>query len=72
MSVTKPGFKRVPCRLKKDQDGLSIVSQVNEALRKHGHADLIAEYQKRVFFSSYENLIKVSLEYVDEEGDSYG
>lgn len=62
----KPGFKPVPCQLEKGgQDLFAVMTRVNDALRKHGHADLIAEFQKRVL--SGESLKKTCLDYVYEE-----
>ena len=41
-----------------------VMGAVVEALRRNGRGDLVAEYRKRATSGNYENLLKVSEEYV--------
>ena len=41
-----------------------VMGAVVEALRRNGRGDLAAEYRKRATGGNYENLLKVSEEYV--------
>jgi len=42
----------------------AVMGAVAKALRENGRGDLVAEYQKRATSGDYENLLKVSEEYV--------
>ena len=41
-----------------------VMGAVVEALRRNGRGDLVAEYRKRATSGNYENLLKVTGEYV--------
>jgi hypothetical protein len=41
-----------------------VMGAVVEALRRNGRGDLVADYRKRATSGDYENLLKVSEEYV--------
>ena len=42
-----------------------IMGATARVLKKHGHADKVAEYQRRATSGNYENLLAVTREYVD-------
>ena len=44
-----------------------VMGAVVRALRSTGHGDLVEEYQRRATSGDYENLLKVSGEYVNIE-----
>ena len=41
-----------------------ILGMTATALKRHGHADKVAEYQRRATSGDYDNLLKVTGEYV--------
>ncbi len=42
-----------------------IMGATAKALRRNGHADKVAEYQRRATSGNYENLLAVTREYVN-------
>ena len=65
----KKEFKRVPCELVgEDGNAFAVMSRVAAALKKHGYADLVPEYQKKATSGDYNNLLAVSMEYVVDVG----
>ena len=50
-----------------DEDGnaFSIMGRVTKALRRAGHDDLIDQYQKEATSGDYDNLLRVTMEYVE-------
>lgn len=58
------------CRLVgEDGNAYSIIARVSKALRRAGQGDKVAEYQARATSGDYDNLLAVTMEYVDEPSD---
>ena len=55
------------CKLAgEDGNAFAIMGRVKAALTKAGQKDKIKEYMERAMSGNYDNLLAVSLEYVDE------
>jgi len=50
-----------------DGNAFSIMGKVVNALRRGGRANLVKEYQKEAMSEDYDNLLRVSMEYVEVE-----
>ena len=63
-------FKKVPCQLVgKDGNAYFIMARVVRALNKAGYGqEVVDEYMKRAKAGDYDNLLQVTLEYVDDTG----
>jgi hypothetical protein len=50
-----------------DEDGNAffIMGRVTKALRRAGHADLIDQYRKEAMSGDYDNLLRVTMDYVE-------
>ncbi len=48
-------------------NAFAIMGRVIKALRQAGHEDLIEQYQKEAQSGSFDNLLRVTMEYVDVE-----
>ena len=48
-----------------DGNAFSILGKVRNALRKEGHVNLIEQYMKEATAGDYDNLLRVSMEYVE-------
>ena len=51
-----------------DGNAFSILSRVKRALIKAGHAELAERYIKEATSGSYDRLLAVTMEYVEEDG----
>lgn len=66
---TPEGFERVPCKLTgEDGNAYAIMARVTKALKSYGYAELVDGYIKEATSGDYDNLLKVSLKYVYDEG----
>lgn len=52
------------CLTDRDRNVFSILVQVTEALRKSGHADLSAQFQKEAIRGDYGHALRMAREYV--------
>jgi len=50
-----------------DGNAFAIMSRVTKALRRNGYKDLVDEYMKEAMSSDYDNLLRVTMEYVEVE-----
>lgn len=50
-----------------DGNAFCIIGKVSKALKNAGHIDLAKEYQKEAMKGDYDNLLRVSMEYVEVE-----
>lgn len=50
-----------------DGNAFAIMGQVTKALKRAGHADLVDEYRKEAMSGDYDNLLRVTMEYVEVE-----
>jgi hypothetical protein len=50
-----------------DGNALAIMGAVAKALRKAGQGDKVKEYREKAMAGDYDNLLRVSMEYVDFE-----
>jgi len=50
-----------------DGNAFAIMGKVTKALKNAGHIDLAKEYQKEAMKGDYDNLLRVSMEYVEVE-----
>ena len=58
------------CRLVgEDGNAFAIMGRVAKALRQAGQGHLVKEYQNKAMSGDYSNLLRVSLEYVDDVGE---
>ena len=46
-------------------NAFAVMGAVVEALRRNGHREMIADYRRKATSGDYENLLKVSGEYVN-------
>lgn len=51
----------------KDGNAFAIIGEVSKALKKNGQSNLVKEYQTKAMSGDYDNLLRVSMEYVDIE-----
>lgn len=50
-----------------DGNAFSIMGAVKKALKRNGQADQVEEYLTKAMSGDYDNLLRVSMEYVDFE-----
>ena len=50
-----------------DGNAFAIMGRVKRALERAGHKDLAAQYIKEATAGNYDNLLRVTLEYIEEE-----
>lgn len=56
------------CRLiREDGNAFAIMGRVSQALRQAGEEDKVKEYMAKAMSNDYDNLLMVSMEYVDVE-----
>ena len=48
-----------------DGNAFAIIGRVKKALQRAGHKDLAEEYQKEATSGDYDNLLRVTMEYVE-------
>ncbi len=53
--------------LEEDGNAFMIMGRVTKALRRAGHADLITQYTEEAMSGDYDNLLRVTMEYVKVE-----
>lgn len=59
-------FKPSVCLDGLDGNAFAVMGAVSNALRKSGqHGDKVAAYRKAAMSGDYDNLLRVSMEYVD-------
>lgn len=62
-------MKKPQCRLTgEDGNAFAIMGRVTKALKDAGQGDLVKEYQAKATSGDYQNLLNVSMEYVDDIG----
>jgi hypothetical protein len=62
---------RPKCKLVgEDGNAFAIMGRTVKALRKADQSDLVSEYHERATSGDYDNLLQVTMEYVEEAGDS--
>jgi len=47
-----------------DGNAFAILGKVSRELRRNGHKDLVAQYQKEAMSGDYDHLLQVTMEYV--------
>ena len=58
------------CRLVgEDGNAFAIMGRVTRALKANGQSDLVAEYRAKATSGDYDNLLRVSMEYVEDVGE---
>ena len=50
-----------------DGNAFAIMGKVIRELKKAGHGDLVEEYQEKAMSGDYDNLLCVTMEFVDVE-----
>ncbi len=48
-----------------DENAFSIMAKVSKALKRAGHADIASEYLAEATGGDYDNLLAVTMQYVD-------
>ena len=48
-----------------DGNAFAVMGKVSKALRRGGHEELVAPYKKEAMAGDYNNLLRVSMEYVE-------
>ncbi len=57
--------KPICCLVGKDGNAFAIMGEVSKTLRKAGLGDKVAEYKAKAMSGDYDNLLRVSMEYVE-------
>jgi len=63
--MSKPKCKLIG----EDGNAFAVMGRVKEALKKAGQGDKVKEYMDKAMSGDYNNLLVVSLEYVDDSSD---
>ena len=50
-----------------DGNAFAVMGAVKRALERAGHRDLVAPYMKEAMAGDYDNLLRVSMDYVEVE-----
>jgi len=50
-----------------DGSAYNILGIVTKALKRNGHKDLVEEYKKEAMSGDYDNLLRVTMDYVEVE-----
>jgi len=53
--------------LGRDGNAFNIIGIVTKALKRNGYKDLVEEYKKEAMSGDYDNLLRVTMDYVEVE-----
>lgn len=55
-----------------DGNAWAVMGYVGKALKNEGLGNMVDEYQKKAMSGDYDNLLRVSLEYLDKANEAAG
>ncbi len=66
IKAIEPNFAPPPCALVgEDRNAFAIMGRVSKSLRRAGYSNLVPLYQKLATSGDYNNLLMVSMEFVE-------